>query len=183
MKLIGVCLGAVLLAVLLLGCPYQSDVPLGAPQTRVVDTWLTGYWVADSTNEEGEQGLLEILPFNGTEYVFACTGRNSEPEYYRAFQVSTGKERFWNFAELDETGLPTAYYIGYSTLGSDGRLSIRLVDEDGVPKELGSDMQALANYLDAHVNDSALYDEESGALMRRPMNDEMENGRLRIWGD
>ena len=85
----GVQLLGLLLFLPLLGCPYESPFPLGAPADTARDARLLGQWRCVSGSDE-KAFLMTITPFEDRQYSVLMTLPGEEPFQTRAY-VSTAK--------------------------------------------------------------------------------------------
>jgi hypothetical protein len=156
-------LGTILVA----GCPYESDVPLGNPGAATLDPLLRGHWVAFDT----DHSLVEIdfMPFNEGEYLVEVREKDKKPDHYRAFTVRVGGEAFLNVNEVkaDAARRPFYYFARYS-VGPDGSLALRFVGDKAMPKDLKTDPKQLETFLAAHLEGAFLNDSEAPITLRRP---------------
>ncbi|MSR46644.1 MAG: hypothetical protein EXS13_06220 [Planctomycetes bacterium] len=181
MSHLGVRLAALLVAVLLPGCPFELKVPLGAPQPRQRDDRLVGDWVWEDKAGKQDSTLVAILPFNESEYLIELTEDDKKPGRFRAFEVEIGDQVFWNINMVDTAFPPKSYCFARTTLRDDGRLSVRWVGGKGVPKAFESDADGLVAFLKSHSSDPALDDTDGASVWRRPLSGEIEKGRLKSW--
>ena len=179
MRRLAVCFAVVLLAALLSGCPFESKVPVGTADRSIVDGRLLGYWVGDDPAGKDESSLFAVRDFNGREYYVELSEGDKEPTRLRAYSVDVDGQAFLNISELHAERRPRTFNLARYAFLDGGKLSIWLVGDKGVPSALASDAQKLTEYLKSHMNDRALYDEDSPAVLRRPAPQEVENGRLR----
>ncbi len=149
------------LAAFVTGCPYEADTSLGEPK-EALDTRLLGVWTTtDAESEESSQIRVER---NGdSEYAIEIPDDEGETTKMRAFIVTVEGEPFLNISEVKSDGSKQPFVFGRYTISEDGELTLRLVDEKGVPKALKGDRPGLVNYLKEHLHDPAL-DDQDGPL-------------------
>lgn len=94
-------IAAMMIILVLGGCPYESQVPLGDPATAVLDKNLQGLWLSPSSPRD----TLSIIRFNDHEYYIESheikngviiTNRG------RGFTINVGKDKFLNYNDLSE---------------------------------------------------------------------------------
>jgi len=180
MKYAGLCVGMVLLAVVLSGCPYEAKVALGVPERNSIDSTFIGYWVWDDPEGKEESVLLDVRPFNDAEYIIIFSSADEAPDRFRAFRLSVGGRMFWNINRIEKSFPPDDYTFARSTFTDDTTLSMTFVGK-GVPTALKSDAEGLRKYIGSHLDDSTLYDSDGAYVYRRPGPGEVANGRLRAW--
>jgi hypothetical protein len=138
----------VLLSVPLGGCPLDLPAPLGEPGPGSLDPALEGRWgwTDPKRNEEGE---FSFSRFNATEYVAVGKEKGKEPLFvFRVFTTKAGSAAYLNVCELKPGKEPSFLFARYTVKGDE--LSMRLVDENEVPKEIQGDPKALARFLATH---------------------------------
>jgi len=179
LRRLAVCCAVALLATLLSGCPFESKVPLGTAEHSIIDARLLGYWVWDDPASKEESSLFTVWSFNEREYYVELSNGDKEPTRLRAYSVDVDGQAFLNINELSADRRPRTFNLARYSFLDGGKLSLSIVGDKGVPQSLASDAQKLAEYLKSHMNDRALYDEDSPAVLRRPAPQEVEKGRLR----
>jgi hypothetical protein len=117
---------AILLPLLLSGCPLLSEYPLSDPRTASVDRGLLGDWRIESPDADGN-GTFSFLAFDERELVgIAREDQGGKVEAYRAFTSEIAGERFLNVREL-RAGASGWYILRYRIEGDE--LLMRLVDD------------------------------------------------------
>jgi len=145
---------------LLTGCPYQSSVPLSAPDLAKINSELIGKWSAED-KEGKEVGTVTISQFNERELLIIIDGGKDEAEAMRGFVTSVGSEKFLNVQEV--TG---AYegrewmFVNYTV--KDCSLIYRVVSDSLLKdKTRGvSSQKKLYDFIKKNVENKELYDEE-----------------------
>jgi len=161
---------AIMALALLTGCPFESDVPLGAPGPGSLDPKLLGAWT--STDETGSVADVEFIPFNKYEYYVELREEGKgQPERYRAYTVKVGDQPFLNISELKQETAPATFYFARYSVSKEGVLALHLVGDQGIPKDLAKDQKALVKFVAAHLKGTVLDDSERPVLMRRPAPD------------
>jgi hypothetical protein len=158
-------LAVVLLAVPLAGCPLDLPFPLGEPGPGSLDPALEGRW-GWSESKNGEEGEFSFSRFNATEYVALGKEKGKDAVLlFRVFTTTVAGASFLNVCELKPGKEPSFLYARYTVKGDE--LSLRIVDEKEVPKEMQGDRKALTRFLAAHPEVPAA-DGEPMVLRRLP---------------
>ncbi|MGD1047325.1 MAG: hypothetical protein ABR899_01075 [Candidatus Krumholzibacteriaceae bacterium] len=179
MRRLAICLAVASLAALASGCPFESKVPLGTDEHSVIDQRLLGYWVWDDPVGKEESTLFTVWNFNEREYYVELSNGDKEPTRLRAYSVDVGGQAFLNISELSLDGRPQTFDFARYAFRDEGKLSLAIVGDKGIPRDLASDAEKLTEYLKSNMNDRNLYDEGSPAILRRPAPEEVEKGHLR----
>jgi len=141
-------------ALLLAGCPYGSEFPLGSPQQAVRDDALLGSW--KPTAESEEDFLLTFRSEGGAKLSVLAESPGEEPARYPAFVAELGGRRFLNVRDTEDSG--RWYFANY--LFHQGRLRLRLVDDELVGERTFPSAEELAAFLLANLDDPRLYGEQ-----------------------
>lgn len=136
------------LALLLAGCPYGSEFPLGSPAEAIDDTALPGAWLSRGD----EDFTLFIRSSGGAELALAAESPGEEPAVYRAYASAVGGERFLSVLEA-ESG---QWYLANYRLQS-GRLLLRLVEEELFESRTFASGAELRAFLLQNLEDPRLY--------------------------
>ncbi len=163
-RLMALSLG-LLCTVLLAGCPYSSPVPLAEPGDIALDAGLFGNWIGVDT--DGDSLQISVFPFNQREYYVETRNHASPPARYRVFPFQVEKNLFLHVNELSADAAPEGYAFARYALSGDSDLSLRLVGDKIIPKNLTGSPDDLRVFLKEHVNDPGLDDEESGLVLHR----------------
>lgn len=128
------------------GCPLDLPFALGEPGPGSLDPALEGRWVWSEPKAKDE-GEFEFTRFNGTEYLVLGRekGREAAPLLFRVFTTKAGAVSYLNVCELKAGAEPSFLFVLYAVKGDE--LSLRIVDEGEVPKELQSDRKGLVRFL------------------------------------
>jgi hypothetical protein len=166
-------------ALLLSACPFESKVPLGSPDAKKVDARLVGYWVARSPKSD-ESALVVVLPFNDAEYLIEIMAEDDKPERYRGFRLDVAGHPFLQLDVLEPKVEPRVFSLARYEFTPDHRLSVRLIGDKLVPESLASDRQGLLDFVAAHVDDTALYDQEEPVVLRRAEKGEIRKRAMTV---
>lgn len=147
------------------GCPFDSDVPLGSPGTGSMDPQLKGRWVASALYHPALE--IDVLPFNNDEYYVEAREKGKEPERYRAYTVRIGGEPFLNVRAITSDGKRHPFYFARYTVRPDDTMVLRFVGDKAIPRDIDKDSKALAKFLAAHLEGTALDDPEGPSILRR----------------
>ncbi|MBM3286124.1 MAG: hypothetical protein FJY88_02065 [Candidatus Eisenbacteria bacterium] len=160
-----VLLVGLLCMVLAMGCPYSSKAPLADPSGKVLDDRLIGEWAV--VDVDGDSMRITLLPFNEGEYYAELRENGGNPSRYRVFGFGIGSARLLHVNEISEGREPPEYSFARYTFSGNSELEVTFVGDKVVPEALATDPQALLSFLEKHLEDSALDDEETRLVMRR----------------
>lgn len=160
-----VLLFGLLCAVLVTGCPYSSKVPLAVPSDTVRDDRLVGEWAG--ADGEGDSMRIVILPFHGGEYYAELRESDGTQSGYRVFAFDVGGARLLHINELSADREPAEYVFARYALSGDSELALSFVGDKIVPEALATDRVALLAFLEQHLGDPALDDQDARLLMHR----------------
>jgi hypothetical protein len=141
----------------LAGCPYSSEHPLGDPATAVLDKALVGAWVTTDP-ETRETSTVTFLPFNDHELVGVGAEGGSSPGSimtFRLFVTVIDGQRFLNICEIREDGAQEWYFARYSA--SADSLSLRLVDDALVGPSPLTTSAELQDFVRRNLSNPRLY--------------------------
>jgi hypothetical protein len=138
-------------ALLLAGCPYASEFPLGDPSEAAADAALLGAW--KPAVEAEKEFTLTLLSSGGGRLQVTAESPEGERASYPAFVWELGAERFLNLREQAESG--PWYLVNYRLEG--GRLLLRLVDDELFEGRELSGPAELRDFLQRHLDDPRLY--------------------------
>jgi len=138
-------------ALLLAGCPYGSEFPLGSPQQAIRDDALLGSWKPAAESEE--DFLLTFRSEGGAALSLLAESPGEEPASYPAFVSELGGRRFLNLRDTEDSG--RWYFANY--LFHQGRLRLRLVDDELIGERTFRSTEELAAFLREHLDDPRLY--------------------------
>ena len=138
-------------ALLLAGCPYGSEFPLGSSTEPILDADLLGTWKPSS--ESQEDFTIVIRASAGALLTVEADSPGEEPASYPAFVSAIGTERFLNLRDTGETG--QWYFANYRLDGE--RLRLRLVEDELFESQVLPDAGELRAFLQRHLEDPRLY--------------------------
>jgi hypothetical protein len=142
-------------ALLLAGCPYSADQPLGDPALAVPDRALAGAWQSEDP-ETHEKISFTFASFNKHEMVgFSRESEDKPISVFRLFVTPVGGEKFLNVQELRDDGEPQWYFARYRIVGD--TLSLRLIDDALFGSKTFSTPEALLGFVRANLADPRLY--------------------------
>ena len=136
---------------LLAGCPYASEFPLGDPAEAVADAALLGAWRPAVEGEE--EFTLTFRSSGGGQLTVTAESPEEEQASYPAFVSEAGAERFLNLREEAESG--RWYFANYRLEGD--RLLLRLVDDELFEGQELPGPAELRDFLRLHLDDPRLY--------------------------
>ncbi len=140
-------------ALLLAGCPYGAEFPLGNPAEAVLDAGLLGTWKPASESEE--ELRLTFRAFTGALLSLEAESPGEEPASYPAFVSAIGAERFLCLHDAAESGL---WYFGNYRFDAE-KLKLRIVEDELFESQTLPDAEALRAFLQRHLEDPLLYGE------------------------
>jgi hypothetical protein len=138
-------------ALLLAGCPYGSEFPLDSPQQAIRDDALLGAWKPAAGSEE--DFLLTFRSEGEAALSLLAESPGEEPASYPAFVSELGGRRFLNLRDTEDSG--RWYFADY--LFHQGRLRLRLVDDELIGDRVFASAAELAAFLRGHLDDPRLY--------------------------
>ena len=153
------------LPIVLVGCPFESRVPIAQPGAPL-DARLVGLWT-DADPSDPDSTRLLILPFNATEYYAELREKDNELIRFRAFPFSLEGEPYLHVDMLNPDADSASFFFARYSISNDGVLAVNVVADDAVPDSLQADVTALIAFLIEHRNDPALKDEATSLEVRR----------------
>jgi hypothetical protein len=142
---------------LLAGCPYSADQPLGDPATALLDKELSGTWRSEDP-ESHQANTIRFAAFNGHEMV-AFAGENGSDDKaisaFRLFVTPVGEEKFLNLQELRDDEQSQWYFARYRIDGD--TLTLRLIDDNLFSSKRFPTSEALRSFVRTHLADPRLY--------------------------
>jgi hypothetical protein len=150
--------------VLLCGCPYESDIPLGACGESILDKALMGKWeFQDSAGER--PATVQFLGFNEREILVLVQEEGRERvDLYRACLSRVGGQAFLSVQDLTQGSPGKWNFVHYSV--AENRLVVRIVDDGLFQKPLGTS-EELHQFIRENLANPALYGGEKGQLLKR----------------
>ena len=179
MKTRGFQSAVLLCALLVAGCPLDVKVPLGPPQLHAIDGRLIGDWVLEDPRGEGASSLLQLFPFNDSEYVLQVSSPERASGVLRVYPVEIAGKTFWNANDVTATFPPKKYMILRFDLAGEDGLAISWLRREGPQESLASDAFGLGWFLAWHSRDPGVF--EDLVQVRRARPHEIEDGRLKSW--
>jgi|GEM_PF-2551268 len=121
------------LFLILMGCSYQSKVPLSENGNIKIDMGLLGKWVEVSSESKKNGYQIIVYKFSETEYLICFKNLSlAEPVvgFLRGFSVKIGEHTFMNIINIDEDldEKPRYIFMRYSV--TEKGLKIFPVSED-----------------------------------------------------
>lgn len=130
-------------ALLLAGCPYGSEFPLGSPEAAILDEALLGTW--EAVDGEDEESPLTIRVSGDRQLLIT-----QESESIPAFVSELEAERFLNIRDAQQY-----FYARYRI--QDDRLLLQIVDEELFEGTTFTSTEELRAFVRAHLADPRLY--------------------------
>ncbi len=155
-----------LLSILLTGCPFDSETPIGDPVAGSLDPRLLGtwYWTVSSSGSATE---FRVFRFNSAEYYLETQEEGKETERSRMYIVTIGGQKFLNANELTDDESALSYSLARYSISDDGQLVIRFVGDKAVPNALETNRQGLIDYLASHLDGTVLDDPDGPFILTR----------------
>ncbi|HMO32748.1 MAG TPA: hypothetical protein PKE63_00650 [Lacibacter sp.] len=152
-------------AVLLTGCPYESEVPIDTPSVKY-PAGLLGKWEPKSSSDN-----LMIIT-KKSDFIFHIVKTKKEakaddtPEEYDAYMSDVGGLKFLNLTESKQDEWSTKkYYLYKMELATSGaRLTLSPVTEN--IREKFTDSKELKAFIQKHMHLSFFYDKEDEVYIR-----------------
>ena len=150
------------------GCPYESDIPLGSPYDAAIDQSLIGNWRLDTPETEDEAaGILNICAFNDHELVITAEQEDKKGvEILRAFTTRIGGQSFLNVQSI-EPGCKQSTWLFVNYGFADGRLTLRIVEEDLFEGKEMTSSADLAAFIKENQSNKKLYDGDADMVLVR----------------
>ena len=144
-------------AVLVLaGCPYSSEHPIGSPADAVRDNSLLGTWEA---TQENEKLTIKIQGRGAAGYLITAEGAGEEETAdFEAYVTAVDGQKFLNLRETPGSPGEEWYYANYRS--EDGRLLLRLVDDALFESRSFASSEELRAFIRANLKDPRLYGSE-----------------------
>jgi len=153
------------LPILLVGCPFESKVPIAQPGAPL-DVRLVGLWM-DADPSDPDSTRLLILPFNATEYYAELREKDNQVMRFRAFPFALEKEPYLHIDMLNPAVESASFFVARYSISDGGVLALNVVGDDAVPDSLQADAKALIAFLIEHRNDPGLKDADTSLEVRR----------------
>ena len=137
----------------LAGCPYSSEHPIGSSAEAVWDDSLLGAWVA---TQENEKVTIKIQGRGDTGYLITAEGAgDKETAEIEAFVTAVEGEKFLNLRETPGSQGEEWYFANYRL--ENGRLLLRLVDDALFESHSFASSEELRAFIRANLKDPRLY--------------------------
>ncbi|MDP3937248.1 MAG: hypothetical protein Q8R92_03830 [Deltaproteobacteria bacterium] len=161
---------------LLGGCDYGSEVPLGAVNEASIDEQLVGMWTCvRRTPKEVMSGETLFLQFNDREYYLQMSGETrilSEPDkeqfyltsFRRAYSTEIFGTTFLNVQNITVSGKRRYVFYSYS-MPSPDKLIIQFVDMNLFPQDL-STIEEARRIVQEKINNPDLYEDDAMKCQR-----------------
>jgi len=161
----GKCIFLAVIVLLLYGCPYESEVPLGQSANSNIDTALVGNWQSKIA-DQSESGFVSISPFNEKELLIVIWEEGkSRRDLYRAYTSSVGDQKFLNIQEIKAANEKRSWmFAAYSINGEE--LTIKIVEDKIFKDKNIASSTALNDFIKANLNSKDLYGGDNGTSMR-----------------
>lgn len=151
-------------ALLLCGCPYESQVPLSARDDAELDDALIGTWRVDATEEKPSWTVI-IHRFNKREFLVVSEHGDEETDLLRTFATRIDNEKFLNIQDVTVSDRKKVWmFVNYAVTKDE--LRVRLVEEGPFKEQIGCS-EDLNKFLREHLGSKDLYEEDETIVFKR----------------
>ncbi len=138
-------------AILFMGCPYNSTVPLSATGSKVSDNFM-GTW--EKSGEEGEK--IEISRTSGNSFdINKSTSDGGSTIDYGHFTEIGGV----TFLNVKEESVTTSYY--FYKLQKDGEFKVTLISVTANIREVFENSDEMKKFFEANMKNSYFFEKDS----------------------
>lgn len=165
------CLSVIFLAFLLLGCPYESPLPLSLSSESEIDSELLGKWIWHGDDPD-EEGLIWIYNFNDKEYLIELYDSDKD-EYikFRGFSTIIKDTKILNISEIELNKNDIKYiFVKYNIINN--KLIYQTI-EDKLIKETYKSPKELLYIISKYIHNDELYSEHT--VLERVQEDDESN--------
>lgn len=153
------------LCIFLCGCPYESEFPLAAPETSLIDRDLIGNWqFSESKGKEKE--TFTIYSFNDHEFIFISVEEDKKIVAYRAYSTPIEGEKFLNVREIDQAPDRKPWHIVRYSVNKN-QLVLQIVEDTLMKNEKIQTSQDLSECIRKHLKNKKLYSEGGEMIFER----------------
>lgn len=138
-------------AILFMGCPYSSSVPLSAEGMKVADSYI-GTW--EKAGSEGETIEVKRTSATTMDVLQTSTYDGTVTTYHCYFTDINGTL----FLNLKEDGEYASYY--FYKLEKDGEFKIKVLEVTSYIRETFESSEAMKKFFAANMNNSYFYSTE-----------------------
>ncbi|HLP38481.1 hypothetical protein [Lacibacter sp.] len=149
---------------LLMGCPYETEVPISDPSVKF-PAELLGKWAPQSSSDE----IITIK--KKTDYIVSISKTKKEPkaddkpEEYEAYLSEVDAVKFLNISELSEQGSGANFYLYKMEVAANGsRITLNAVTEN--IDEQFSNSAELKSFIQRNMHLSFFYEKEEEIYQR-----------------
>jgi hypothetical protein len=138
-------------AILFMGCPYSSTVPLSEASMKVADSYI-GTW--EKAGSEGETIEVKRTSATTMDVLQTSTYDGTVTTYHCYFTDINGTL----FLNLKEDGEYASYY--FYKLEKDGEFKIKVLEVTSYIRETFESSEAMKKFFAANMNNSYFYSTE-----------------------
>ncbi len=138
-------------AILFMGCPYNSTVPLSTTGSKVSDN-LMGTW--EKSGEEGEK--IEITRTSGNSFDINKIASDGTSTMYHGHLTDISGTIFLNVKEESET--PSYYFY---KLVKDGEFKVTLVSVTANIREVFENSDEMKKFFESNMKNSYFFEKDS----------------------
>jgi hypothetical protein len=149
---------------LLMGCPYETQVPINEPSVKF-PAELFGKWESQSSSDE----IMTIR--KKTDYIVSISKTKKEPkeddkpEEYEAHLSEVDAVKFLNISELSEQGSGAKYYLYKIEISANNsRIALNAVTEN-IDEQFNSSAELKA-FIQKNMHLSFFYEKEEEIYQR-----------------
>lgn len=141
---------------LLMGCPYETTVPISEPSIKF-PAELLGKWVPQSSSDE----IMTIT--RKTDYIFSIRTtkkepqENDKPEEYEAFLSEVDAVKFLNISELSDESSGKKYYLYKMDISANNSLITLNAVTENIDEQF-SNSADLKAFIQKHMHLSFFYE-------------------------
>ena len=150
-------LSTFLLTLLILGCPFVSNVPLDSSEKAKLDKKLIGKW-AESPKKDELSSTLSVFQFNEREHLIIIE-ENNETAIYGAFVTKIKGNYFLNARSIEKEPKEKLEYAFVKYLIKNDSLFLQIVDDE-LFKERFTSSKRLRKFISENLNNDKLYGEQ-----------------------
>ena len=155
---------AVSFSFLLMGCPYETEVPIDKPSIKFPAN-LFGKWEPKSSSDD----VLTIKRKDDFAVIITKTKKDAKPddsvEQYEAFLSEVDNIRFLNVTEMSEQNATPKYYLYKMEVSPSGsRITLSAATEN--IDEMFTSSAELKTFIQKNMNHSFFFEKEEDVYLR-----------------
>lgn len=149
---------------LLMGCPYETEVPISDPSVKF-PAELLGKWKPQSSSDE----IITIK--KKTDYIVSISKTKKEPkeddkpEEYEAYLSEVDAVIFLNISELNEQGSGANFYLYKMEVAANGSLITLNAVTENIDEQFSNSAE-LKSFIQRNMHLSFFYEKEEEIYQR-----------------